>query len=289
MGSEFSYGALALLVATITAALALAAGERMRHLGGAIGGLSAGALLTLSLMHLVPKSLGMNDQALIFVAAGFVLALTIRTVVARYSKAGEEIVMLGGVTLHSVMDGLVLSVMGLVGAHAGAAGLSAMLMHEIPETLFCYFIARRALCSPLQSAVIASLIAGGATFASYNTAGHVLQEPDLQLLGALLAASGGFLIHAALSTLLSGMRARSAPQLAASLLGVALVVALLSLNPHEHHEHEHEHAHHWARSHDDHAHSPQACSYHLAMHDNAPGATAYRYIPADFEPAGRVD
>jgi ZIP family zinc transporter len=196
---------------------------------------AAGVLITVSFLHIVPKSLSLSPQAPLYLLGGylfmhlfnrFVTAFVCDRPATRDYAIG--LVPMLGIGIHSFIDGIIYTVTFSVSALTGTLAAIGMILHEFPEGIFTYVLLlkggvgdRRAL---LGSFVAAALTTPLGMLVSYP----VVSRIDPSTLAALLAISAGALIYVGASHLLP--TAEREPQrysLIALGAGVALAAAIV--------------------------------------------------------------
>jgi ZIP family zinc transporter len=196
---------------------------------------AAGVLITVSFLHIVPKSLSLSPQAPLYLLGGylfmhlfnrFVTAFVCDRPATRDYAIG--LVPMLGIGIHSFIDGIIYTVTFSVSALTGTLAAIGMVLHEFPEGIFTYVLLlkggvgdRRAL---LGSFVAAALTTPLGMLVSYP----VVSRIDPSTLAALLAISAGALIYVGASHLLP--TAEREPQrysLIALGAGVALAAAIV--------------------------------------------------------------
>lgn len=169
---------------------------------------AAGVLITVSVLHLVPKSLELTETAPVFILAGLfglflidrVLAHTGAEKGAPEKGAGAAAVI--GIGLHSLLDGIVFSITFSAGLMTGVLSAAGMVLHEFPEGIIMFTLLERFGYSRRKAVWTAFLVAGATTPAGVLISYPFIRHLDLALLAPLLAASGGALIYLGASHLL---------------------------------------------------------------------------------------
>jgi ZIP family zinc transporter len=196
---------------------------------------AAGVLITVSFLHIVPKSLSLSPQAPLYLLGGylfmhlfnrFVTAFVCDRPATRDYAIG--LVPMLGIGIHSFIDGIIYTVTFSVSALTGTLAAIGMILHEFPEGIFTYVLLlkggvgdRRAL---LGSFVAAALTTPLGMLVSYP----VVSRIDPSTLAALLAISAGALIYVGASHLLpTAEREPRRYSLIALGAGVALAAAIV--------------------------------------------------------------
>jgi len=168
---------------------------------------AAGVLISVSFLHIVPKSLGMNEQAPLYLLAGYMfMHLFNRFVTAYVCDKNPEfaigLVPLLGIGFHSFLDGVVYSITFSVGIFTGILATIGMVLHEFPEGIITYLLLIRGGGSPKQSLVLAFLAAAVSTPLGTLLSYPMISRIEPSLLGALLSVSAGALIYVGATHLL---------------------------------------------------------------------------------------
>lgn len=266
MNSALTLSLLALMCSAIATAATFALGRRVLCASELFTAAASGALLMLAIVHLAPEAMSLNDQAPILVGVGLAAAVMLH-LAFHGAGAGKlnELTVLFGVALHSFLDGVILSTAEHAGDNVLLASAPGMLLHEIPEAIFCYFVVRRLNRSALLAATNAVFVAGVTTVLGAIASEPLIAGANMRQLGGLMALSAGLLLYSGGSMLLSlsgeGMLRRGVSACA----GAAAFMISVSLAP----SHEHGAS---PRLHRDHAHDPD---------EDQPDFSAYRYAPVE--------
>jgi len=170
---------------------------------------AAGVLISVSFVHIVPTSIGMNSSAPIYLLVGY-LGLYLSNRFLNMFVCHERecrnhymgIIPMMGIGFHSFLDGVIYSVTFEVSIFTGIAAAVGMVLHEFPEGIVTFVLLDRSGFSRKRSAIYAFLAAGLTTplgiVVSYPFM-HLIAQPTL---GMLLALSAGALIYVGASHLL---------------------------------------------------------------------------------------
>lgn len=170
---------------------------------------AAGVLISVSLLHIIPRSSELAPDAPNYVLIGFLLLLLFNRfftgyVCDRYPSADYSlgIVPTLGIGFHSFLDGVVYSITFTVSVFTGALAATGMVLHEFPEGIITYVLLARSGIKD-RTALLAAVVAAGLT----TPLGMLLSFPFVSrigdhLLGVLLAMSGGALLYVGASHLL---------------------------------------------------------------------------------------
>lgn len=194
---------------------------------------AAGVLISVSFLHIVPKSFEMSRAAPAWLLGGFVLLHLFNRFITAFvcernpdSKLGLGLVPLLGIGFHSFIDGIIYSITFSVSTFTGALAAVGTVLHEFPEGIITYlllirggFAARRALVGSIIAVAISTPLG---TLLSYP----LVSQIDRPLLGTLLALSAGALVYVGATHLLP--QAEKEPRRFSLLaLGGGILVAVL--------------------------------------------------------------
>jgi zinc transporter ZupT len=170
---------------------------------------AAGVLISVTLLHVMPEAYEMNEQAPIFILAGF-LGLYL---ISRFLSVGDNhaqtttnvsigIIPMIGIGIHSFIDGVIYTVTFNVSIFTGVLAAIGMVLHEFPEGIITFILLERGGFSR-RKAIIWSVIAAAIT----TPLGTLLSYPfiaDLEqnILGMLLSLSAGALLYVGATHLL---------------------------------------------------------------------------------------
>jgi len=196
---------------------------------------AAGVLISVSFMHIIPKSFQMNSAAPVSLLAGF-LAIYLSNrllnlyLCHEYERADYAvgIIPMLGIGFHSFVDGIIYSVTFNVSIFTGVLAAIGMILHEFPEGIVTFVLLERGGFSRKKSALYAFLAAALSTplgtLVSYPFINNIKQSA----LGILLAISAGALVYVGASHLLPAVekenRRYSVLALAAGVLVAVIIV-----------------------------------------------------------------
>jgi ZIP family zinc transporter/zinc and cadmium transporter len=194
---------------------------------------AAGVLISVSFIHIVPKSFGMDDAAPAFLLAGF-LAIHLSNrflnlyICHNYERANYAvgIIPMIGIGLHSFVDGVIYSVAFNVSIFTGVLAAVGMILHEFPEGIVTFVLLERGGFSRKQSVVYA-LVAAALT----TPLGTLVSYPFINRiapasLGILLAVSAGALVYVGASHLLPAVEKEN-KRYSILALGAGVLVAVI--------------------------------------------------------------
>jgi len=170
---------------------------------------AAGVLVSISFLHIMPKSLGLSDAAPVYLLGGYLFMHLLNRFLTTFvcdRPATKDyaigLVPMAGIAIHSFIDGIIYSVTFSVSAITGALAALGMILHEFPEGIFTYVLLlrggfgdRRALYGSLFAAALTTPLG---MLVSYPIVARI----DDAALAALLATSAGALIYVGASHLL---------------------------------------------------------------------------------------
>lgn len=170
---------------------------------------AAGVLVSVSFMHIIPKSFEMNDRAPVFLLLGFLAIYLTNRFLNMYICHEFEcadyaigVVPMLAIGFHSFIDGVIYSVTFNVSVLTGVLAAIGMVLHEFPEGIVAFVLLERAGFSRRRSAVYAFLAAAVSTplgtLVSYPFINRIKQTT----LGLWLAISAGALVYVGASHLL---------------------------------------------------------------------------------------
>lgn len=170
---------------------------------------AAGVLISVSFLHIIPKSFEMSRNAPAYLLSGFLLLhLFNRFITAFVCERGPSpsygigLVPMIGIGLHSFIDGFVYSITFTVSIFTGALAATGMVLHEFPEGIITYLLLLRGGFSERRSLLLAFLAASVSTPLGMLVSYPYISRIDQSLLGALLSLSAGALVYVGATHLL---------------------------------------------------------------------------------------
>jgi ZIP family zinc transporter/zinc and cadmium transporter len=100
---------------------------------------AAGIMLTLAFSHLIPEGLELNSKAMIYVFLGFLIMFFLQFVVLFHPCHDHEcskhmdVASIAGLSLHSIIDGLMIAVGFETDSGLGILTTFAILFHKLPD------------------------------------------------------------------------------------------------------------------------------------------------------------
>lgn len=197
---------------------------------------AAGVLISVSFLHIIPRSFDMNVSAPIYLLIGFVFLHLFNRFITAFvcerrpdSSLGMGLVPMLGIGFHSFIDGVVYSITFTVSFFTGALAATGMVLHEFPEGIITYLLLLRSGFSEKTSWILALLAASLTTPLGMLVSYPHISSIDQSLLGGLLALSSGALVYVGATHLLPQAerehRKYSVCALAAGIL-VAVIIVL---------------------------------------------------------------
>lgn len=166
-------------------------------------------LISVSFLHIIPKSLDMNPNAPVYLLSGFVfLHLFNRFITAFVCEKGPDseygigLIPMFGIGLHSFIDGFIYSITFTVSIFTGALAATGMVLHEFPEGIITYLLLLRGGFTEKTSLILAFLAASLSTPLGMLVSYPFISQINKPLLGALLAMSAGALVYVGATHLL---------------------------------------------------------------------------------------
>ena len=170
---------------------------------------AAGVLISVSFIHIIPKSFDMNRSSPIFLLAGFFCLNLINRFLNAYVCQTPEranytfgLVPMLGIGFHSFLDGVIYSVAFNVSAFTGLLAALGMVLHEFPEGIVTFLLLERSGFSEKRSTLYALLAAAFTTPLGALVSYPFISRVNNITLGALLAVSAGALVYVGASHLL---------------------------------------------------------------------------------------
>jgi len=170
---------------------------------------AAGVLISVSFMHIIPKSFEMNARAPTFLLVGFLGIYLTNRLVRLYvchecdaTHATIGIIPMLGIGLHSFIDGLIYAVTFNVSVLTGVLAAIGMVLHEFPEGIVTFVLLERGGFKRRRAATYAFLAAAISTPLGTLVAYPFINAIERPALGLWLAISAGALVYVGASHLL---------------------------------------------------------------------------------------
>ncbi len=201
---EIAPGVLASLVAAGVSTVGLlsmaALGDWGKRNSAYFSAFAIGVLLVAVLFHLTPESLSYSKDAWKSIVGGFLgmSALGFGLKLLSHNRGhglaiGYASIMALG--FHSFVDGLIYEATYHAEMFTGSLATAGLLLHEFPEGVIAYFLARDAGLNSARSAVWAFVAASLTTVAGAVFASGYIENVQALPLGPLLGLTAGGLIY----------------------------------------------------------------------------------------------
>ena len=201
---------------------------------------AAGVLLTVSLVHILPRSFGMSALAPTSLLVGFIgLYLANRLLhLSDYheeqtspSKAGTaSLIPVLGIAFHSFLDGVIYSITFEVSLFTGALTALGTILHEFPEGIIIFVLLQRGGYGLRRSVLYAFLAAALTTPLGVLVSYPLLRQAPEAILGPLLGLSAGALIYVGATHLLPTVERENKPNTVLVLLAGVTIGFLIILS-----------------------------------------------------------
>jgi zinc and cadmium transporter len=194
---------------------------------------AAGVLVSVSFVHIIPKSFQMDGWAPAFLLGGFLALYLFNRFLTLYicqeyqcETATIGIIPLVGIGFHSFLDGVIYSVTFNVSIFTGVLAAIGMVLHEFPEGIVTFLLLERGGFSKKKSAIGAFLAAAISTPLGALVSYPFINKIAKPTLGLLLAVSAGALVYVGASHLLPEVE-RENQRYSVISLAVGVLVAVL--------------------------------------------------------------
>jgi len=198
---------------------------------------AAGVLISVSFIHIIPKSFRMNETSPVFLLVGFMSIYLINRFLNTYicHEYDCENFTLGlipmlGIGLHSFLDGVIYSVTFNVSIFTGVLAAIGMILHEFPEGIVTFLLLERAGFNRKKSTLFAIIAAAISTPFGTLISYPFIKDIDQSALGALLALSAGALVYVGASHLLPAVEKENKRYTLVSLVIGVLVAAIIVIS-----------------------------------------------------------
>ena len=194
---------------------------------------AAGVLISVSFLHIIPKSFEMNPHAPMFLLIGFLSMYFFNRFITAFvcDKQSKRNYAIGltpmlGIGLHSFIDGFIYSITFSVSIFTGALAATGMVLHEFPEGIITYLLLLRAGFSEKKAFLLAFLSAALTTPLGMLVSYPFISQIDKPLLGILLSISAGALVYVGATHLLPQAEKEHA-RFSFIALGAGIIVAII--------------------------------------------------------------
>jgi len=170
---------------------------------------AAGVLISVSFMHIIPKSFEMNKYSPIFLLVGFLLLYLfnrfVKAFVCHQDKHKDYafgIIPALGIGFHSFIDGVIYSVTFSVSIFTGVLAVVGMILHEFPEGIVTYLLLLKSGFKKNKAVLYSFLAAAITTPLGAFISWPFISKLDQSSLGILLSLSAGALVYVGATHLL---------------------------------------------------------------------------------------
>jgi ZIP family zinc transporter/zinc and cadmium transporter len=168
---------------------------------------AAGVMLALAFTHLIPEGLELNSKTMIYVLLGFLIMFFLQFVVLFHPCHDEKcskhtgVTSIVGLSLHSIIDGLIIAVGFEVNNNIGILTTIASLLHKLPDGITISGILLHSNASKKKIFKFSLLTA---CFTPVGTILGIFLFKDISasVLGALLSLTAGSFIFLSASDLI---------------------------------------------------------------------------------------
>jgi len=197
---------------------------------------AAGVLISVSFIHIIPKSIEMNQQAPVYILVGFVgmylINRFVKVLVCHEHECTDVtigIIPMIGIGLHSFIDGVIYSVTFNVSIFTGVITAIGMVLHEFPEGIVTYLLLKRSGFSERKSIIYTFIAAALTTPLGTLVSFPFLESITRPTLGIMLSISGGALIYVGATHLLPAVEKENKKFTLISLAaGILIAVIIVS-------------------------------------------------------------
>lgn len=195
---------------------------------------AAGVLISVSLLHIIPRSMAMSGEAPAWLLSGFLLLHLFNRFLTAFVCERERdidysigLVAMLGIGLHSFIDGFVYAITFSVSFFTGTLAAIGMVLHEFPEGIITYLLLLRSGIASGRALLLAFAAAALSTPLGTLVAWPLISRIGPDSLGALLSLSAGALLYVGASHLLPQAEKEQPPYSMAALAGGILVAVAI--------------------------------------------------------------
>lgn len=231
------------VAAALAGALSLALRpDWSRAHAGLVSLVSAGLLISFTLLNILPEALHAAPDAAGFVLAGYLVGLSASVLGHRHVSAQAAVdagapvlIPLAGIGLHAFLDGVIYTVTAAGDAGAGLMAAGALSLHKVPVAALTLGLLLQAGLRTLPAFALTLLAVGAMTPVGQASAEPLLALAGPEGLSHLFAVSAGLLLFVATGPLLAHGADVPRPRALLALgAGVALALLMSQFLPHEH-------------------------------------------------------
>lgn len=198
---------------------------------------AAGVLISVSFIHVIPKSFEMSSTAPIFLLVGFMSLHLFNRFLNLFvchehecSNLSLGIIPMLGIGFHSFIDGIIYSVTFNVSIFTGSLTAIGMVLHEFPEGIVTFLLLKQAGFTKRKSFLYAFLAAGISTPLGTLISYPFISRINQSTLGISVAISAGALVYVGASHLLPAVERENKRYTLISLASGILVAAGIILS-----------------------------------------------------------
>jgi zinc and cadmium transporter len=198
---------------------------------------AAGALVSVSFIHIIPKSFEMNEDAPIYLLIGFLAIYLFNRFLSLYicqeyqcETFATGIIPMLGIGFHSLLDGVIYSVTFNVSIFTGVLAAIGMVLHEFPEGIVTFLLLERGGFERRRAALYAFLAAAISTPLGTLVSYPFIDDIAKPTLGILLAVSAGALVYVGASHLLPEVEKENKQYSVISLVVGVLVAVIIVIS-----------------------------------------------------------
>jgi zinc transporter ZupT len=195
---------------------------------------AAGVLVSVSFIHIIPRSFQMHAEAPVFLLGGFLALYLFNRFLNLYiceeyacETFSLSVTPMVGIGLHSFIDGVIYSVTFNVSIFTGALAAIGMILHEFPEGIVTFLLLEWGGFSRKRAAIYAFLAAAISTPLGTLISYPFVADVGRSTLGILLAVSAGALVYVGASHLLPEVEKENKRYSLIALMVGVLVAAII--------------------------------------------------------------
>lgn len=195
---------------------------------------AAGVLVSVSFIHIIPRSFHMHAQAPVFLLVGFLSLHFFNRFLNVYiceeyacETFAVGVIPMVGIGLHSFIDGVIYAVTFNVSIFTGALAAIGMILHEFPEGIVTFLLLEWGGFSTKRAAAYAFLAAAASTPLGALISYPFVAKVSPSTLGILLALSAGALVYVGATHLLPEVEKENKRYSLIALMVGVLIAALI--------------------------------------------------------------
>jgi zinc transporter ZupT len=196
---------------------------------------AAGMLISVTLLHLLPKAYSMTQAPYGFFLVGFLGFYAINRLIHTFIHHNHDGAnrTLGWVPMlalgfHSFVDGIIYAVTFNVSIFTGALAAAGLILHEFPEGIVTFVLLEQSGTGSKKASRLAFLATALTTPLGTIISYPLIQNIDRPLLGKLLGIAGGALLYVGATHLLPQVeKKRKRYSFLTLALGVAVAVIIV--------------------------------------------------------------